>query len=189
MENNEKQHLELIAEMINTARREFNDSSFIYLLWGWAICIASVSEFILVQMKNEYHYIGWVVLMPLTAIVQMVIMAKRKKTERVKTHVDKVSGYLWTAIGVSLGVVLFSQNNLQLNTYPILILLYGIGTFVSGGLMGLKPMIAGGVCCWVLAFIAFYMKFEYQLLILALSIIVSYIIPGYLLKNRFRQNV
>jgi hypothetical protein len=189
MENKEQQHIELIAEMINTARQEFNDRSFIYLIWGWAVCIASLGEYTLMKMGSQYHAIFWAVLMPLAAIVQMVILARKKKKEQVKSHVDKMSKYLWTAVGISLLLVLFSANNLQLNTYPVLILLYGIGTFVSGGLMDLKPMIAGGICCWVIGFIAFYMKFEYQLLMLALSVIVSYIIPGYILKKRFRKNV
>jgi hypothetical protein len=189
MENNEKQHLELIAEMINTARKEYSDTSFIYLTWGWAVCVASLTQYVLLQMKSEYNGIAWAILMPLAAIVNIVGSVRRKKTERVKNHLDRTMGYVWRAVGITLGLVLFSANNLQLNTYPVLILLYGIGTYISGGLMELKPMIAGGICCAVIGFVAFYLKFEYQLLLLALSVIVSYIIPGYILKNRFRQNV
>lgn len=189
MENNEKQHLELIADMINTARKEFSDDSFIYLVWGWAVCIASIAQFVLLHMKSEYNALAWAILMPLAAIVQIVGLARQKKKERVKTHVDKVLGYVWMSVGISLGIVLFSQNTLQFNTYPVLIILYGIGTFISGGLMDLKVMKAGAICCWVIGAVEFYTKFEYQLLLLALSVILSYIIPGYILKNRFRQNV
>jgi hypothetical protein len=189
MENNEKQHLELIAGMINTARSQFNDRSFIYLTWGWAVCIASLGQYTLIKMNYQYNWLVWAVLMPLAAIVQLVLLYRKKRTENVKTHLDKVSKYLWAAISISLGLVLISSNNLQLGTYPVLIILYGIGTFVSGGMIDLKPMMAGGVCCWVIGFVAFYMNFEYQLLLLSLSVIVSYIIPGYILKSRFRKNV
>jgi hypothetical protein len=189
MENNEQQHLELITEMIQTARKEFNDRSFIYLIWGWAVCIASIGQYVLIKMENRYNYMAWAVLMPLAAIVQIVVLARKQKQERVSTYVDKVSGYLWTAVGMSLGIVLFSQNSLQMCTFPVVIVLYGIGTFVSGGLMDLKPMIAGGICCWVIAFVAFYVNINHQLLLLALSVILSYIIPGYVLKSRFNKNV
>ncbi len=189
MENNQQQHLDLIAEMINTARSEFNDRSFIYLIWGWAVFIASLSQYALIKMNVEYNFLGWAILMPLAAVAQMIGLRKQKRKERIKTMIDKVSGYLWTALGVCFGITLFSGNLLQLNAYPVLILLYGIGTFVSGGIMDLKPMVIGGVCCWVIALVAFHTGFEIQLLLLALSIMVSYIIPGYILKNRFKQNV
>jgi hypothetical protein len=188
MENNEQQ-LQLIAEMINTARKEFNDSSYIFLVWGWAVCTASLAQYIMIRMNIEFNYLAWAILMPLAAVVQVAGQARQKKKERVKTHVDKILGYLWTAVVVSLLLVLFSANNLKLNTYPVIIFLYGIGTFISGGILNLKPMVAGGICCWVIGFAAFYLKFEYQLLLLAFSVIVSYIIPGYILKNRYRQNV
>ena len=188
MENTHQQQLELISEMINSAKKEFNDDSFIYLLWGWAVCIAALAEYALMQMNFTYHYIVWIS-MPVVAVVQMVVMSSRKKKEKVKSHIDEVLGYVWMAVGISIAAVLFSQGSLQNNTYPVLILLYGIGTFISGGIMKLKPMMAGAACCWAIGFAAFFVSFEYQLLLLSLSVIVSYIIPGHMLKNRFKKNV
>jgi hypothetical protein len=188
MENNEKQHLALIADMINIARKEYSDNSFIYLVWGWVVCLASLAEYVLLKMGKEYHPAVWLVMIP-TAIVQIIMSARQNKRERVKTHMDKIIGYVWIAVGVSLGVVLCSMSVMQLSAYPVLILLYGIGTFVSGGIMNLKPMKIGAICCWVLGLVAFHVPFEYQLLLLSLSLILSYIIPGHLLKNRFSKNV
>ena len=188
MENNEKDHLALISEMINIARKEFDDDSWIYLLWGWAVCLASLAEYALLMMGNKYHSIVWL-LMPVAAIVQLVVSFRKKKTVRVKTHMDKVIGYVWISFGVCLVVVLFSQFVMRESTFPVLILLCGIGTFISGGIMNLIPMKVGGICCWVIGLVAFHVTFEYQLLLLSLSLILSYIIPGHLLKNRFKNNV
>lgn len=188
MENNEKQHLALIADMINIARKEFSDDSFIYLLWGWTVCLAALAEYALIQMGKSYHAIVWL-LMPVAAIAQVVFLFTRQKKERVKTHMDKILGFVWTAVGVGIALVLFSQNALRTNTFPALILLYGIGTFISGGIMKLKPMMIGAICCWIIAAVAFQVKFEYQLLLLSLSVLLSYIIPGHMLKNRFSKNV
>ncbi len=190
MENTPKQHLDLIAEMIQTARREYNDSSNIYLLWGWVVSIASILQFILIQMHHEgMSGIGWVVLIPAALIAQIVMMMKMRKKEKVQTHIDTIMGYLWTAFGVSLGIVLFSQGKLQENTFPMVLMLYGIGTFVSGGAIQFRALIIGGICCWVVAIACFFVPVQYQLLLLALAVIAAYIIPGYLLKIRYKKNV
>jgi len=190
MENTEKQQLELITEMIQTARTQFNDDSNIYLLWGWVVSIASLSQFIMIQI----HYANlsgwpWVILVPTALIVQIVMMVNMKKKEKVKTYPEKIMGYLWTAFGISLGIVLFSQSRLQENTLSMVLMLYGIGTFVSGGAIKLRAMVIGGICCWILAIACFFVKVEYQLLLLALAVIAAYIIPGYLLKMRHKKNV
>ena len=188
MENTEKQNLELIAEMISSARKEFSDDSFVYLLWGWSVCIVALAEFALMQVKFENHALVWLAL-PLVAVAQVIYFATSKKKEKVRSHLDRAIGYVWIAAGVSMGIVLFSQNFLQANTYPMLMMVYGIGTFISGGILKHKPMMAGAACSWAIALLAFHFQFEYQLLLLSLSLIVSYIIPGHMLKSRFKKNV
>ena len=190
MENNRQDQLALIAEMIQTARNQFSDSSNIYLLWGWVVFVASISQFILIQMHYEnMSGLGWLILIPLALVAQIIIMVKMKGKSKVKTHIDKILGYLWTAFGVALGIVLFSQGNLQVNTLPMVLTLYGIGTFVSGGIISFRPLIVGGICCWLTAIAGFFVPVEYQLLLLALAVVMAYIIPGYLLKLRHRNNV
>ena len=45
------------------------------------------------------------------------------------------------------------------------------------------PLILGGMCCWIIALGAFFLKEDYMLLMVALSIIIAYLIPGYLLRS------
>ena len=188
MENKEQQQLELIADMIDIARKEYSDNSIIYLLWGWSVCLAALAEYVMLKMQSPYHAVVWLVLIPV-AIFQIVYFARQNKNERAKTHMDKIIGYVWMSVGISMGVLLSSSDVLQLATYPALILLYGIGTFISGGIMSFKPMKAGAISCWVIAAAAARVSFENQLLLLSLSLVLSYIIPGHLLKNRFSKNV
>ena len=190
MEDNRQDQLALITEMIQTARNQFNDSSNIYVLWGWVVFVASVSQFILIKMHHEsMSGLGWLILIPLALVAQVFIMVKMRGKSKVKTHIDKILGYLWTAFGVALGITLFSQGNLQVNTLPMVLTLYGIGTFVSGGIISFRPLIVGGICCWLTAIAGFFVPVEYQLLLLALAVVMAYIIPGYLLKLRHRNNV
>jgi hypothetical protein len=189
MEYNEQQQLDLISEMIKSARQEFSDDSFIYLLWGWTVCIASLTEFIMIRMGNDMHGMVWLVFIPVAIIAQIIFLVRQKKREKIRSHIDKTIGYVWMAVGISMFVILGSMNILQAMTYPVLILLYGIGTYISGSMMRLKVMQAGAICCWIISAVSFYASFEYQLLLLSLSLILSYIIPGHMLKNRFKQNV
>jgi hypothetical protein len=69
-------------------------------------------------------------------------------------------------------------------TYPLIISLYGLGTFVSGGVLKFKPLIIGGIACWIISIIAFLVPPMTVLLLTALSVVVSYLIPGYMLKAR-----
>lgn len=188
MEPTQKQQLELITSMIDSARKEFNDDSFHYLLWGWSVCLASLAQFVLLQLNSPYNGMVWL-LLPLVAIAQVIMSVAARKKERVRSHTDRIIGYVWIAVGISIGVTLASSPVLQENTYPVLIMLYGIGTFISGGIMWHKPMMAGAACCWAIAMVAFRAPTEYQPLLLSLSLILSYIIPGHMLKNRFRNNV
>jgi len=186
MESTEQQ-LALISEMINTARKQYADNSFIYLLWGWAVSIASLTEFALIEAGKDYHGMVWLVCVPAALIAQVVFMMRQRKKERTTSHLDIVMGHLWIAVGVAMGVVLCSSGTMQKSTYPALMLLYGIGTYVSGSIMKLRPMQAGAICCWIIGAAAFYVSFQYQLLLLSLSLILAYIIPGHILQNRFRK--
>ena len=73
---------------------------------------------------------------------------------------------------------------LQLNTYPLIMIVYGTMLFTIGGCLQFKPLIIGGIINWLLAIAAFFVAFDMQLLIIAVAVLSGYIIPGYLLSKR-----
>ena len=96
-------------------------------------------------------------------------------------------GYVLIAFLVSLFMVLFFQGMLKLNCYPMVMMVYGIWLFISGGAIKFKPLIAGGIVNWILCIVAFFVSFEIQLLLLALAVLLGYIIPGHMLKSRYQK--
>jgi hypothetical protein len=62
-------------------------------------------------------------------------------------------------------------------------MLLGIGTSLSGVIFRFRPLMIGGILNWIIALTAFYVDFDIQLLLLALSMVVSYLIPGYLVND------
>src|SRR5688572_20813717 len=156
MENTEKtlteqESLLLIGQMIQQAKRGVQENGTIFLIWGWLVLAASLLNYVLQYVVNyEHPYLPWPILMILGAIISMVYGARQKKQERVKTHVDSFLKYLWTAFGVSLFFVLAYMTKIGVEaTYPLILVIYGIGTFTSGGALQFKPLIVGGICCWI----------------------------------------
>lgn len=182
MENQQKQ-LDLITEMISTARKEFNYNGVIYLLWGWLVCIASISQYILIQMKSDYNAAPWF-LMLVGVAGQIILTYKSRNRQKVKTHVGRIIGYNWMAFGVSMFITLTMSQKLGQAAFPMVMILYATGIFISGGALQVKALIWGAVGCWACAAVAFFVNAEQQLLLLAAAVIVAYIIPGYVLNAR-----
>lgn len=179
--------LEIIQNMINKTQRRYSDDSFYYIMWGWLVFVAAVAHFCLMQLNIEQAPVVWM-LMPLGGIITGIYSAKQSKKEKIKTYVDTYMNYLWIALGIAMLILLSMGFKLgMLNVYPILLLIYGIGTFVSGGLMSFKPLVIGGVICFMLSAAAFFVSFQIQLLFIAGAMLSSYIIPGHILKAKFNN--
>ena len=183
---NEQESLLLISQMIQSAKQGVQENGVIFLIWGWLVLAASLLQYVLLYVvQYEYNFLPWPILMTLGGIITMVYTARQKKKTRVKTHLDTFLGYLWTAFGVALFFVLAYMSKIGIEAaYPLILVVYGIGTFTSGGALQFKPLIIGGICCWILAVISAFVGFQVQLLLLSLAIVVSYIIPGHLLQAR-----
>ena len=190
-------NIKIIEDMMYSARKEVKDNGAYFLLWGWLVFIAAMGQMIIhwlgygqnvislgSNVKVEIDGITWLILMPLGGILSVLISRKQQKEEKVKTWFDDVMKYLWIAFGAVLFIILFAMNYLNVNLFPILIALYGLGLFVTGGTLKFRPLIIGGIVCWVLAMVSLFVSNEYATLCLALSVLIGYIIPGYILKRQ-----
>ena len=186
-EMTQQESLDLIQEMILTAKKSVRDNGFFYLLWGWLVIIASLSDYTLQRMEIDNHGIVWAVLMTGGGIASAVYGRKMSKAQKVKTHIDILMSYLWGAFGVSLFIILFFSIKTGISPCPPLLVLCGIGTFVSGGVLKFKPLIIGGILFWLFSIITFSVDVHYHLLIYSLAIFIGYLIPGYILKREFNK--
>jgi hypothetical protein len=53
--------------------------------------------------------------------------------------------------------------------------------------MQFKSLKVGGISCWILAAIAAFIPSKYGLLFLAAAMVVAWIIPGYQLRKKFKN--
>jgi hypothetical protein len=119
-------------------------------------------------------------------IMTVMYSLKRHKRKRSRTYIGESMSYLWMGISISffvLSLIISNQKEGWNYSYPFFILLYGLGTFVSGRILQFRPLIVGGIFNFILAIVASLVSFDYQLLIAATALLISYIIPGHLLPT------
>lgn len=196
MDMNEQDAWNVIESMIASAKREVKDNGFFFLLWGWLVFIAALSDYALLKglipAWQDYHMLVWAVLMPLGA-VGTIIGGIREQRERpkVKSYIDDLLAYVIRAFAISLAIVCFvmpATSNWP-SFYPVLLVLYAIWLYIAGGALRFKPLVYGGYANWVLAFAAFFVQYDIQLLLLATAVLVGYIIPGHMLKANYQKHV
>jgi hypothetical protein len=182
MENSNQENLDLIVNMIRTAQRRFYDDSRYYILWGCTVFFASIIQYLLILSSNTQSGIGWLVLIPSALVVQFIIVRKQKKKEKSKTHIEKLMVSMWIAFGVTLFIILTFSFKFKENTFPIILCLYALTTFVSGSAFKIKAFIFGSIACWILAIVSFFISIDIQLLLLAAGVLFAFIIPGIILR-------
>jgi len=185
---NEKDSIRVITEMIENSKSNLKDNSFFYLLWGWLVLIASITNFVLLKMGYfEIAWIPWPILMFGGGIVSGIVGHRIGKKAKAKTMFDTTMAYLWVAFVVTIFIILFSagSGNISWKASNVLIIaLYGLGTFVSGGILKFKPLVIGGILSWAIAVATLFIPEIFSLVMVALSIVVAYLIPGYMLKSK-----
>ena len=182
----------VIQKMIDTAKNQFSENGHLYLLWGWVILICSVAQFLLISVFHyQYHYMVWM-LTWVAFIYQMFYIIRKKRREKIRTYADKILGFVWIVFMILMCLfgVLFG-NELGDNYYKIMspgfLALYGMPTFLSGIILRFTPLIIGGIGCWILSVIALYTPYEYQLLLVSAAMVVAWIVPGYLLRAKYKK--
>lgn len=187
-----QESLAVIQSMINTARNQFSENGHLYLLWGWVVFFCSIAQFVLLNYFDyKQHAIVWS-LTWVAFIYQMIYLARTKRKEKIKTYADRIIAFVWIAFVVLMFLFGFLFGREMGDDYyklisPGFLALYGMPTFLSGIILRFRPLIVGGVSCWLLSVAAGYVPYNYQLLLLSAAMIVAWIVPGYLLRKKYNK--
>lgn len=190
MDNTQKfsaeQSLQVIRSMIEKTKHDVADNSFYLLLWGWLVFIAAILHFVLMKFTDfEQPWLAWN-LMLIGVVASIIRGIKDSKKERVKTYIGETMKYF----GICLAIIycslafIFGYNDLWKFSYPIYILIYAVACFFMGSIMQFNLLKWTGLLCLPIMVLSVYVPYEWQLLLMALAILVSYIIPGHVLSAR-----
>ena len=181
----EQESLVIIQQMMNKTKEQLFDNSNLFLLWGFAAFICTVTQYFLIKTNIQNSEAVWIA-MPIIAVIHIYIVIKQRSKIKVQTYNGNAISALWTAIGFAfISIVFFASQ--KINILPTIILLYAIGTFVTGKIIDFKPLVIGGSICFLLSIVIAFIKDENHLLIMAAAILISYIIPGFLLKKEYKN--
>lgn len=180
--------MQLIKNMINQAKNNFSENGFLYLVWGWLIFTCSICHFIFLKLDLfKQPEIVWASCW-LAVIFQIIYLSRQKKKEKVKTYSENIVNYIWISFGICMFIVVIIMS--KTNNWPIMnsiiLMLYGTPTFLSGIGMQFKPLVIGGIICWCLAILSVFIPPIYVLLLLAISVLSAWIVPGYLLSSKYK---
>jgi uncharacterized protein with PQ loop repeat len=149
-------------------------------------------------------------LLTLVAIIpQIIISIKEKKERKVKSYDDTYMNYIWLGFGISIFLLVHINSNI-LNQWgswakeyetvtgkqasfrfyeyvsPLFLMLYGLPTFITGAACKFKPMLFGGIFCWVCCIITVYSPGKIDLLLTAASAILAWLVPGIIMEKEYR---
>lgn len=207
----EKESLDLIAMMINKAKDSYHDTGIGAIMWGIIIAVCSLEKF--AEIYFSYRLPFDIYLLTVVAVIPTIfISVKGKKERKVKSYDDVYLDYLWLGFGICIFLMILIVNNISADLNPMVedykalsknridwidfrfsefisplfLLLYGFPTFVTGAACKFKPMLWGGIFCWICCVATIYTSIKTDLLLTGLSAIFAWLIPGILMEKEYR---
>ena len=189
MENKEdlshQESLKLIEEMIYKAKYSYHESGTSALLWGGIIMFCSA-----VSLGNVYWKTGWLNhvwwLTFIAVVPQIFISIRESKAQKFKSHTDDALSGIWISFGIAIFLASYYTSELRVQgAASLFLILYGMPTFATGYTHRFKPMIFGGIVCWVCAIVSFYTNRQVDYALFFISAFFAWFLPGIILRTAF----
>ena len=217
---NEKESLELIGQMISTAKNNLQKGTGkIFLLWGYLVAGVSFATVVLSMIlpkQTAYNaYLLWFILF-LGMPAHYWLVKKRENERLVMTYIEKLMRWVWIGFTISILVVVVGMllDTVVLSYFvssvergnhfvywfpwllltPVMLCLYGFALFVSGKAYGFKPLVFGGIVCFIGSFFLLFSIHKtgvvyFQQLVLCVSAVAGFVIPGHMLNRKEHTDV
>jgi hypothetical protein len=187
---NHEDGLKTIYAMIKLTKGSIGKNYRYYLLWGYLVILACILEFLFMRVAHfNQSYLVWPVVMGIGLVISGIFAWRQKRARTNSTFIGNIMSYLWGGWLFSfLILLLFANLRQEWNLImPMTLVMYGLGIFVSGGVISFKPLIMGGIIAWAASVVAYFQPHDVQLLILTATVILAYVIPGYLLRKASKK--
>ncbi len=189
----EQESLQIIQQMIQTAKQEQKDDGKGWITWGWLLFLASLFTFINLKFKWVSTYFFWNLFGAVTLVFLLYdsfrfLFVKQK--DKVRTYTRELFEKLNIGFFVFLMLIIFSMNLGVQPTkgFALLLGLYGFWILIYGTALNFKPSIIGAFVTWAIAFASLFVNtFEWTMLLHALAVLFGYIIPGHIAYVKFNK--
>ena len=179
--------LRLINEMIGKAKKSYVTKGTASIVWGSLIVLCSMITWAEIKFKLHMPFDIWLLLL-LALIPQIYFSVKERRSKSFKSHDESTIYFIWITFAVCIFILSFYNSKFgSSNSTTLVMMLYGIPTFLTGGVCRFRPMILGGLCCWALSIASIYTAPENDMLLMAASGLAAWLIPGVILFNRYQK--
>jgi len=166
----------------------------LFLAWGYPTAIVLLLEFAALMIWNE-DWCSWLWLgIPLVGVPLMVYFLNEdyERTRR-RTLDENVILMMWIFIGFAScvgGAAMGFAGVFQYCFFAYLGLLCGLGCFVTGIILHFRPKTICGIIASLLSAVPLFFQndlWPWQLLVTAVTVTISLIIPGHLFRSYVRN--
>lgn len=202
----ERDSLALITEMIGKAKDSYHDTGIAAIMWGSVIAFCALVK--VSELHFNYNLPFDIFLLTFVAVIPQILLSyKERKKQTVRTYNQVALDYTWTAFGIAIFLMVFVTNAVFAKlgafneayvsstgkqdffrfsefTAALFLIIYGIPTFITGAVMKFKPMLLGGIVCWVASLLSLFTPVKVDLLLTALSAGIAWLIPGIILYKK-----
>lgn len=184
-----EESLKLIKRVIYEARGYFYESGISGLVWGFSILICSLLTYSVDKEIIQFPFSPFYLLVPVF-FVQSLIQFRENRRKRVKTFTDEAINYVWTGFFLS-AIAAFSANFAgAVYVYvaiTIVLFLTGFAAFLTGMIAKFSYQKVSGIICLLIASVSFFVQNAFIYLLLAITAIIVWIIPGFILNATFKR--
>ncbi|MBX2935270.1 MAG: hypothetical protein KF825_13575 [Ferruginibacter sp.] len=180
----ENESLKLITEMIGKAKGSYHSNGTSAILWGLVIFFCSIFEFFEMQFNFDIGFNIWW-LMFVALVPQFYLMLKSSSKKNFESYEEKTMNFVWWAFAASVVMMMFFNSYYRpSHSESLFLMLFGMPTFITGGMFRFKPMIIGGITCWILFVVSIYTSLKINLLLMALAALSAWLVPGIILRKK-----
>jgi hypothetical protein len=181
---NENESLKLITEMIGKAKSSYHSNGTSAIMWGVVIFFCSIFSFLQMQFQFDIGFSIWW-LMWVALVPQFVMIFRTRKNKNFVSYEETTMSYVWWAFGAMIIMMMFFNSYYRpSHSESLFLMLFGLPTFITGGMFRFKPMIIGAMICWILFAVSLYTELKINLLLMALAALSAWLIPGIILRKK-----
>lgn len=185
---NEKESLELIAQMIqNTKQRMAKNAGAPFLIWGYTTIIISLLVWFLLKETGNFNW-QWLWFLLPTVALPLTLWTARKQEKLVTTYMDRVVGYVWTVFGI--GAFFVSWVSIffwSMSVLFVILLMMGMGTALTGLIIKMKTVTVCGTLGALASIGCICVHGLNQILVFAAAFVFMMVIPGHYMNRIAKQ--
>jgi hypothetical protein len=211
----EHESLQIIRQMIETAKHEQKDDGIGWIAWGWTLFAISILTYFNIQFgwfDVAFFWNAFGVMVGLYFLFYLFKTLFMGKTQRVRTYTKDIFDRLNAGFFIFLILIIVSINvGVPPNKgFMLLIGLYGFFILIYGTALDFRRSIIGAYVSWAIAFAGLFIdkfihpeplnglaedavraigleRFQWVMLFHALAVLCGYIIPGHIAYKEFKK--